>query len=433
MDFELSRYYNDLVGELGMSGNCVVNGKTMYNLVIGNRSADLDSIVSAITYSRILNLTNNAINFDEENKICGLHLPVISCNQGDLKLKFPLISLIGHFSASSSDSGGHLQIDSIPFICLDHEIVRQTVREMERMHENSGHYITLVDHNVLDAFQDNSLSGRVVSIVDHHQDSMTTESKFRLSLGTKIGSCSTLIGSIWRDSFDKGKIDREILMENKVFLEMIICTILKDTCNFDQKLFGERWSSLDFEIYKWILDKLSIENSTNNKYTDFYKNHLKYANRNMDLILRNNLMDLFKMDYKEFVYQNQTGDREVIAGYSSFEIDILKMASHYKMESFQSNIIKFMACNKLDLFIILSNYIENTGNQEEKISKQLAISSSFPDPRQDILNLVIEYLESKIEITEIDPNDSTPELQTKLPSITDNSPAKIPTQIGANG
>ncbi|KAJ1605700.1 hypothetical protein OJ253_3039 [Cryptosporidium canis] len=412
MDLELSRYYSDLVGESGIGGNCVVNGKTMYNLVIGNRSADLDSIISAITYSRILNLTNNAINFDDDNKICGLHLPIISCNQGDLKLKFPLISLIGHFSASSSKSGGHLQIDSIPFICLDHEIFSQTVREMEGMHENSGHYITLVDHNVLDAFQDNSLSGRVVSIVDHHQDSMTTESKFRLSLGTKIGSCSTLIGSIWRDSFDKGKIDREILIENKVFLEMIICTILKDTCNFDQKLFGERWSSLDFEIYKWILDKLSIEDSTNNKYTDFYKNHLKYANRNMDLILRNNLMDLFKMDYKEFVYQDQTGAREVITGYSSFEIDILKMANHYKMESFQSNIIKFMACNKLDLFIILSNYIEKTGNQEEKVSKQLAISSSFPDPRQDILNLVIEYLESNIKITEIDPNDSTPEIHT---------------------
>lgn len=41
-----------------------------------------------------------------------------------------------------------------------------------------------------------SFNGRVVSIVDHHQDYMITKSNYRLSLGTNIGSCSTLIGKI---------------------------------------------------------------------------------------------------------------------------------------------------------------------------------------------------------------------------------------------
>ncbi|OII75449.1 DHH family protein [Cryptosporidium ubiquitum] len=414
MDLELKRYYNDLLNKVEKKENDkydknIMDGRMMYNLVIGNKSADLDSVVSAITYSRLLNLINNTINFDDKNKIYGLHLPLINCNKNELKLRFPLITLISYFSNNQDkDSTNDFKIEDIPFICLDDEIISELILEMEKLtnekkNMNFGHYITLVDHNILDTFHKN-FNERVVSIVDHHQDYMITKSKYRLSLGTKIGSCTTLIGKIWRDAYNKGKINKQTLIENKIFLEMIICTILKDTCNFDSKLSEKRWSSLDLEVYNWILEELSLKDNDkkNNKYTNFYSNFLKNSNRNVDLIFNNRPIELFKMDYKDFVYNKKSDNKDIIVGYSSFEIDLLKMISHYSLENFQSDVKKFIISNNLNLFIILSSYIYIKEDQSEEVKKQIVISYINDHIHGlDIQNLVIKCLESILQITEI--------------------------------
>ncbi|TRY51762.1 DDH domain containing protein [Cryptosporidium tyzzeri] len=429
MDLELKRYYNNLLYKAEKKENDkddknIMNGRMMYNLVIGNKSADLDSIVSAITYSRILNLINNTINFDENNKIYGIHLPVINCNRNELKLKFPLIALINYFSNNQdNDSGDDFQIENMPFICLDDDIINELILEMEKFDNekknvNFGHYITLVDHNTLDTFQKN-FNERVVSIVDHHQDYMTTKSNYRLSLGTDIGSCSTLIGKIWRDSYGKGKINQQTLIENKIFLEMIVCTILKDTCNFKQELLGKRWSSLDLEVYNWIIEILSLIEKNNEeiiskKYTDLYLNFLKNANRNIDIIFNNELIELFKMDYKDFIYNNKFGNEDIIVGYS---------------KNFQTDIKNFILNNKLNLFIILSNYIYKTeDHQNEEIKKQIIISYINNDHSQvqNLHNLIIKCLETTIPVIEIKMESvitefNIPELSFKLFNIHDMS------------
>lgn len=104
-------------------------------------------------------MTNHAVNFDDENKKHGLHLPVINCRREELRLKFPLITLISYFSEDRArqecDSRKNFQITDIPFICVDDEVIIGLVQEMEKEEpaHSGNHYITLVDHNILDTFQ----------------------------------------------------------------------------------------------------------------------------------------------------------------------------------------------------------------------------------------------------------------------------------------
>lgn len=189
-----------------------------------------------------------------------------------------------------------------------------------------------------------------------------------------------------------------------LIIMIIILLLFSDTCNFNQELSGKRWSSLDLEIYNWILEELSLKDTdkVNNKYIDLYINHLKNANRNLDLIFNNKLTELFKIDYKDFVYKNKFNNKDIIVGYSSFEIDLIKIIKHYNLNNFQMDIKKFMIFNNLSLFIILSNYINTRENHSEEIKKQIIISYINNQIEEtSIFNFVIKCLESIIPIAEI--------------------------------
>lgn len=187
------------------------------------------------------------------------------------------------------------------------------------------------------------------------------------------------------------------------------------------------------EVYNWIIEILSLIEKNNEeiiskKYTDLYINFLKNANRNIDIIFNNELIELFKMDYKDFIYNNKFGNEVVIIGYSSFEIDLLEIIKHYK-ENFQTDIKNFILNNKLNLFIILSNYIYKTeDHQNEEMKKKIIISYINNDHSQvqNLHNLVIKCLETTIPVTEIKMESvitefNIPELSFKLFNIHDMS------------
>lgn len=163
-----------------------------------------------------------------------------------------------------------------------------------------------------------------------------------------------------------------------------------------------------------MLEELSPreEDRKNNRYIDLYISHLKNSNRNVDLIFKSSLIELFKMDYKEFAYTcGKEGSKEgVLVGYSSFEIDLLRMMNHYGLENFRAQVRRFVEFNRLNLFIILSTYCyygssRNAQDEEEKVSKQLLVSSCAShcqsQANRDLYNLVLEFVESAIPATKI--------------------------------
>jgi len=112
-------------------------------VVIGNEAADLDSMVSAILYGRLVSAlvasgTPPAV-------------PVVNCPRGDIALRTEAVHL---FAAQGLD------VDSLVFI---DEI------DMDALHRAGRLRLCLVDHNVLAAAQAD-YEDAVEAIVDHHAD-----------------------------------------------------------------------------------------------------------------------------------------------------------------------------------------------------------------------------------------------------------------------
>ncbi|KAK6588853.1 DHH family [Cryptosporidium xiaoi] len=306
---------------------------TRINYILGNTSGDLDSVVSAISYSKLLNVINFPVNFenDTRRRIYGKHVPILNFNKESIGLKFALIELINYFSEKTDSVP--INISEFSFIFFDdiktsliNEIENRDAEDSSSFSNDKGPFITLVDHNVLDNSQ-KFFENNIVSIVDHHEDDNTTKSTFRLSKGTKIGSCSTLIGKLWMDCHNDGRLSDEDLSANKYYLLMLIGAILKDTSNFDKRLLNKRWCLLDIEIYNWLCNKTDISNK---ECMNLYTNRLENSNRNTVLLFKNDLTDLFNMDYKLFSYKNDSFN----VGYSSFEINITSIINYYENNKF---------------------------------------------------------------------------------------------------
>lgn len=137
------------------------------HFVIGNESADLDSIVSSISYAYLLQDS-----FPNE-----LYIPLINIERNELALRKDALYLFQLFDIHS---------DTILF--LDDNVPLELLFEQQRLRLN------LVDHNVLKPRQAN-LSASVERIVDHHADENREYPLVRKEnkLVTVAGSNATLI------------------------------------------------------------------------------------------------------------------------------------------------------------------------------------------------------------------------------------------------
>ncbi len=167
------------------------------HVVMGNESADLDSIVSAAMYAYFLSRRDP-----------GGHVnivPLINIGASLLSLR-PEVAF--HFARTGVD------IASIPFVdslCL------------EQLHSAGRLKLTLIDHNELAVRQSNLESG-VVEIIDHHAD----EHRFE-DIGHRViepvGSCATLVAEQILDGCP------ELLDKN--LARFLLGPVLLDTVNLD--------------------------------------------------------------------------------------------------------------------------------------------------------------------------------------------------------
>lgn len=139
------------------------------HFVLGNESADLDSIASSISYAYFLNSKNGSTEH--------LYLPLLSLKKGNLALRKDTLYLF--------DS---LQISTEDLLFLDDSSFLETLLDENKLR------LILVDHNCLRPDQQH-LSSSVEEILDHHFDEkigyplLTSEN----SIITEMGSTCTLV------------------------------------------------------------------------------------------------------------------------------------------------------------------------------------------------------------------------------------------------
>lgn len=135
------------------------------HVVLGNESADMDSVVSAIARAWHLSLAGNGSR---------LVLPWINLYRDEIALRKDVQYLLDYCNIPLAD---------VSFV--DDPLTLQTL--------HAGHRLTLhlVDHNVLTPDQQ-MLSSDVVDIVDHHVDAMAYPDLQQKNIQV-VGSCSTLV------------------------------------------------------------------------------------------------------------------------------------------------------------------------------------------------------------------------------------------------
>jgi len=314
--------------------------------VLGNTSADMDSVLSSILLSFALNISNGIIDSkpNEHKEITVIsknviYLPLINTEHRFFISKLDIKYLFNLFGI---DYNNLIFIDKIGSLLTDNENVQ----------------IILVDHNKLDPMQE-VLADKVISIYDHHEDfNVKYKNLKEKNLIFPIGSCSTII-------LNNHYICNQEIMSlfSNQNLEFLCTAIWLDTKGFLINLKHDRWINLDL----FVFDQIALYGKVDKKvFSDVIDN--KY---NLKANLELGIEYLMSKDLKNFEYKlsqhyhpmiieevkqsKENPSFKVKIKWASLQIDYFTMREHLGEESLHS----YFRCQDSDLYVTNSDYNNN--------------------------------------------------------------------------
>jgi exopolyphosphatase len=270
--------------------------------VLGNESADLDSMASAVA--------------------CGYHLsevspdgaapfvPLVNVPRADYKLRTEAVFL---FSSVGIDAELLTFIDEV---------------DLKALHADGELELVLVDHNVLSAGQA-ALADAVTGIIDHHKD----EGGFQdagLRIVEPVGSAATLIA--------EALLGREAAAVEPGLAQLLLGTILLDTVNLDPA--AQRATAKDGAIAAQLAAICGAERKA-------LFDRLQFEKFNVAAL---DTADLLRKDYKEY----RLG--AVRCGIAS----VLLPATQWleKDPAIAVSLAEFAARRRLDLLLAMNAYTD---------------------------------------------------------------------------
>ncbi len=279
------------------------------HIVVGNESADLDSIISA----QLLALAYTKKGVDNV-------IPLININKQDYKLRTESYGLLKRYNIDENDL---IFINDIP------EELISNPKDIK---------ITVVDHNKL---PDNlrNWDNSVVAIFDHHQD-VNEYKNANPRIFSTCGSCSTLIAQYILENIP------QLFADNKDLAILNISPILVDTINLDPE--QKRVTGLDIEISEKLKKYIDID--IQKLYND-----LQYMKSDVSAL---NTTDLLRKDYKQWT-------SKITYGMSSVPIPIEEWLK--KDNNITLSTDKYIDDKGLELLIIMTAFVNNNGFNRELI------------------------------------------------------------------
>lgn len=310
--------------------------KSPLKFVTGNQSADLDSVISAISYSYFSNLKDSAEHV----------IPLINIPREDLRLRRDIALVLKAHSITE---------DLLYFV----EDFSQLIQKA-----SGSSQLTLVDHcnlqgdEVTEAYNAKLLN--IVAIIDHHADE-----QIALDANPRViqvnGSCSSLVFNYWFNQIGK---PTSFYVDNDVILLLLAPLLIDTTC---MKAKVEEEDRIAFKRYRDILcsganSSLDIlkaytfegvrAQADNDIFESFYQ-QVKSQKKNIDGFT---MKDFLRKDYKQFEFHSKSSGISSRIGFSS----LLKPFSWILKNYSKDDVIKACADlrkdNNLDVNVMTTSF-----------------------------------------------------------------------------
>ncbi|SCU80630.1 LANO_0B00738g1_1 [Lachancea nothofagi CBS 11611] len=325
-------------------------------IVCGNESADLDSVVSAITYAYF-----SYIN-DPSKPI----VPILNILKADLELRRDIVWV--------------LKQRNIPHSLLFFQEDLQDLRKRF----NCPIDAVLVDHNDTQSVA-KTLVDSVVGIIDHHEDLGLHKDILDRKCGPRVvtvaGSCSSLVFNYWHNILGSHRRKAEIDA-----LYLCLGALLIDTTNMSYKV--ERPDLQAHATYKVSLHGFDF---------DGYFDQVRQAKDDIEGLP---LRDILRKDYKEFEFP-KAREGNVKCGMASVVRPLEWIQQQFGDQELINACGQFLQERSQDILLILTSWT----TEEGKFSRQLAFCTGAQQ-NIEISQQIAEKVHNFLDLKPIDIMDS---------------------------
>lgn len=347
-----------------------IKNQTPTSFIIGNESADLDSITCALVYGYIQSSK-------VESKRTGkLYIPITNLSASDLSLRPELTALLQHADISPSE------LITLDDLSLGEASVEEGTSPAFLPAEKTDW--TLVDHNSLQGKLGDLYRHRIHAVIDHHEDENLIPHHPNISprIITKSASCSSLVTNYLRETWqDLGSMVSSTigsaqedgrLVDDFAYAstwdaqvaKLALGAILIDSINMQAT---HKISEADTKAVRFLEAKIHISYKYGKSYSrDGFFAELNEAKSNIAAL---SLRDILRKDYKQW----QEGDLKL--GISSV-VQSIKYLRERKEENLRDVVQKWASEKSLNVFAIMTahhHHGENDDDDDDGFRRELVL------------------------------------------------------------
>ncbi|CAD6577662.1 MAG: Exopolyphosphatase [Alectoria sarmentosa] len=333
------------------------------NIVIGNESADLDSLTSSLLYAYVKSIA------PPQNNFSPIYVPLLNLPTSGLRLRPEFTAVCTHAN-----------------IAIDRLITLDDLPSQSKL-LRSVRWI-LVDHNKLQGDLGHQYSSRVQGVIDHHveENAVPASTDPEPRVIEKCGSCTSLVVRQCKPAWDsisssslstgaahgQGEVAIDDSAVTKVWdvqvAKMALASILVDTANLTApgKVEQVDRDSVDYLEAKI---KISPKDARTWNRDRFYK-EIDEAKRDISSL---GLTEILIKDYKGWT------ENDAKLGISSVvkPLDFLvQKAGEEKLPSFENQLLQFMDDRDLSVFAIMTTSTSSEGEFQRELLVQARSSAS---------------------------------------------------------
>lgn len=246
-------------------------GEKPVSFVIGNESADLDSVTCALVYGYIQSSARNARDTDK------YVVPVTNIPSGELRLRPELKALLKHADLDPTDLITLDNMENLPN--------RLLLEDTEW---------TLVDHNVFQGNLGRHYSGQVTGVIDHHTDEGQIPKEAKPRVIEKTGSCISHVVEYCREAWDTMSSSTSSTLDAQI-AKLALGPILIDTVNLKAT---DKVTDHDRNAVKFLESKISASSTVGPTFSrDSFFEEINNAKSDIDDL---SLEEILRKDYKQW-------------------------------------------------------------------------------------------------------------------------------------